>query len=234
MTAMGGMLMPGDWTMSMTWMRMPGQTWPGAAASFLGMWLVMMVAMMLPALGPMLERYQRGIATTAKARLDLLTSIVGAGYFFVWTVFGLVAFSLGVALAEIEMRIPAVARAVPIGVGVVAVAIGMLQFTAWKARHLACCRGEHEHGRTLVAGAETAWQHGLRLGLDCCQCCGSLMVLLLVCGVMDIGVMAVVTAAVTVERLAPDGESVARGIGFALVGAGLLLIARAAGLNWAG
>ena len=36
MSGMGGMLMPGGWTMSMVWMRMPGQTWPGAAASFLG------------------------------------------------------------------------------------------------------------------------------------------------------------------------------------------------------
>ena len=49
MSAMGEMAMPGDWTMSMVWMRMPGQTWPGAAASFLGMWIVMMAAMMLPA-----------------------------------------------------------------------------------------------------------------------------------------------------------------------------------------
>jgi hypothetical protein len=38
----GEMLMPGGWTMSMAWMRMPGQTWPGAAASFLAMWIVMM------------------------------------------------------------------------------------------------------------------------------------------------------------------------------------------------
>jgi predicted metal-binding membrane protein len=52
MSAMGEMPMPGDWTMSMAWMRMPGQTWPGAAASFLGMWVVMMVAMMLPSLVP--------------------------------------------------------------------------------------------------------------------------------------------------------------------------------------
>jgi predicted metal-binding membrane protein len=50
MSAMGGMPMPGGWTMSMAWMRMPGPTWPGAAASFLGMWVVMMVAMMLPSL----------------------------------------------------------------------------------------------------------------------------------------------------------------------------------------
>ena len=48
MSTMGGMRMPGGWTMSMTWMQMPGQTWLGAAASFLGMWIMMMVAMMLP------------------------------------------------------------------------------------------------------------------------------------------------------------------------------------------
>jgi predicted metal-binding membrane protein len=48
MQAMDGMPMPGGWTMSMTWMRMPGQSWPGSAASFVVMWTVMMVAMMLP------------------------------------------------------------------------------------------------------------------------------------------------------------------------------------------
>jgi predicted metal-binding membrane protein len=50
MSAMGEMPMPGGWTMSMAWMRMPGQTWPGAAAAFLSMWVVMMAAMMLPSL----------------------------------------------------------------------------------------------------------------------------------------------------------------------------------------
>src|SRR6185436_5751056 len=59
MSAMGGMPMPGGWTMSMAWMRMPGQTWTSAAASFVGMWVVMMVAMMLPSLVPMLRRYRR-------------------------------------------------------------------------------------------------------------------------------------------------------------------------------
>ena len=59
MSAMGEMPMPGDWTMSTAWMRMPGQTWPAAAASFLGMWVVMMMAMMLPSLVPMLWRYRQ-------------------------------------------------------------------------------------------------------------------------------------------------------------------------------
>src|ERR687895_771488 len=156
MSAMGEMAMPGGWTMSMAWMRGPGQTWPGAAASFLGMWVVMMVAMMLPSLVPMLWRYREAVGRTGETRLGRLTALVGVGYFLVWTVFGMAAFPLGVALAEVEMEQPAVARAVP---------------------------------------------------------------------------MAVVAAAITLERLAPAGERVARAIGAVVVGAGVFLIARAVGLG---
>ena len=58
-----------------------------------------------------------------------------------------------------------------------------------------------------------------------------LMVILLVLGIMDLLAMSVVTAAITMERLAPAGERVARAIGAVVVGAGLLLIARASGLG---
>jgi predicted metal-binding membrane protein len=227
MSAMGEMPMPGGWTMSMAWMRMPGQTWPGAAASFLGMWVVMMVAMMLPSLVPMLWRYRQAIGSTRRAagstgeaRLARLTTLVGVGYFSVWTVFGMAAFPLGVALAAVEMQQPALARAVPIAVGGVVLIAGALQFTAWKARHLACCRAAPGRGRTLPADAGTAWRHGLRLGLHCSYCCGGLMAILLVIGVMDLRAMAVVAAAITVERLAPAGARVARAIGTVVVGPG--------------
>jgi predicted metal-binding membrane protein len=239
MSAMGEMPMPGGWTMSMTWMRMPGQTWPGAAASFLGMWVVMMVAMMLPSLVPMLWRYRQAIGRTASSaptspvelRRGRLTALVGVGYFFVWTVFGMAAFPLGVALATIEMQQPALSRAVPIAAGVVVLIAGSLQLTAWKARHLACCRQAPGRGRTLPADAGTAWRHGLRLGLHCSQCCAGLIAILLIVGVMDLRAMAVVAAAITSERLAPAGARIARGIGVVVVGAGLFLIARAAGLG---
>src|SRR4051812_6968849 len=91
MSAMGAMPMPGGWTMSMAWMRMPGQTWPGAAASFLGMWVVMMVAMMLPSLIPMLRRYRDAVTAigTGPTGLGRLTALVAAGYFAVWTAFGM-------------------------------------------------------------------------------------------------------------------------------------------------
>src|SRR5262245_24890983 len=89
MSAMGGMPMPGGWTMSMAWMRMPGQTWLGAAATFLGMWIAMMVAMMLPSLVAMLRRYRQAVGRAGKTRLGPRTALVGVGYFFVWTAFGM-------------------------------------------------------------------------------------------------------------------------------------------------
>ena len=232
MSEMGGMRMPGGWTMSMAWMRMPGQTWTAAAAVFLGMWVVMMVAMMLPCLLPTLSQHRRAGSGRGEAHPGRLTALLGAGYFFAWTVFGIAAFPLGVALAAVEMRQPAISRAVPLAVGVVVLFAGALQFSAWKARHLACCREAPGHARTLSADAGTAWRYGLRLGLHCSFCCLGLMAILLVIGVMDLRAMAVVAVAITVEHLAPgDGERVARAIGALVIGVGLFLIARAAGLG---
>jgi predicted metal-binding membrane protein len=195
----------------------------------------MMMAMMLPSLIPMLWRYRQAVGRQGDGNMGLgrLTALVGAGYFFVWTVFGMAAFPLGVALAAVEMQELAVARAVPIAIGVTVLIAGALQFTAWKARHLACCREAPGHGRrTLPPDAGTAWRHGLRLGLHCGYCCAGLMAILLVVGVMDLRAMAAVAAAITVERLAPAGERIARAIGAVLVvGAGLFLIARAGGLG---
>jgi predicted metal-binding membrane protein len=230
MSAMGEMRMPGGWTMSMAWMRMPGQTWLGVAASFVGMWTVMMLAMMLPCLVPMLRRYGQAVDETGKMRLGWLTALVGTGYFFVWTAFGMAAYALGVALSTFELRHLALARAVPIAVGVVILIAGFFQFTAFKARHLACCLEKPECGRTMPGDAATAWRHGLRLGIDCSYCCAGLMAILLVMGVMNLGAMAVVAALINVERLAPATKRVVRAIGALVIGSGLILIARAAGI----
>ena len=71
MSAMGEMPMPGSWTMSMAWMRMPGQTWPGVAVSFLGMWV--------ERLAPAGERVARAIGAV----------VVGAGLFLIARAAGL-------------------------------------------------------------------------------------------------------------------------------------------------
>ena len=230
MSKMGAMPMPGGWTMSMAWMPMCGQTWQGVAASFLGMWNVMMIAMMLPSLVPMLRRYREAVGRAGETRLGLLTTLVGVGYFLVWAVLGVAVFPLGIALAAVAMEQPELARAVPVAVGAVVLIAGALQFSAWKTRHLARCREAPGRGRNLPADVFTAGRHGLRLGLHCTYSCAGLMAILLVLGVMDLRWMAVVTAAITSERLAPEGGGVARATGTVAIGIGLLLIALATGL----
>jgi len=248
MSGLGGMPMPGGWTMSMTWMRMPGQAWSAAAMSFLGMWVAMTVTMMLPSLVPMLWRYRLTVAGSGTENLGRLTGLAGLGYFVVWSVVGIVVFPAGAALAMLEMQEPWLARAVPAVTGVGVVLLGALQLTTWKARRLECWQ-EAQGCRTLSTGKGTgtgtgagtgaaagarsggtrptpaaAWHHGLRLGLQCAACCANLMAIPLVIGIMDLRAMAVTTAAITLERLAPAGQWVARAVGVLMVGAGLALI----------
>src|SRR5262249_5067927 len=84
------MEMPGGWTMSMMWMRMPGQTWAASATSFQLMWLAMMVAMMLPSAVPM-------FLSTKRAPISL--SVMATGYFAIWLAVGVGIYALGVAFA---------------------------------------------------------------------------------------------------------------------------------------
>ncbi len=204
----GGMQMPGGWTMSMAWMRMPGQSWFGAAASFMAMWTVMMVAMMLPSLTTTLSRSTgRGLT-------------ISASYFLVWTLLGAVVYPLGVILTTSEMRWSALARAVPMAAAVVLLLAGCLQLTAWKARLLGRCRD------ASVCGP-SGWRHGFRLGVNCILCCTSFMTILLVTGVMNLAAMAVVAIAITIERLAPRPAHVARAFGVVMITSGTFALALA-------
>jgi hypothetical protein len=83
------------------------------------------------------------------------------------------------------------------------------------ARRLDDVDGLDAHARAVVGGRGRAGP----------------MAILLVLGVMDLRAMAVVAAAITLERLAPAGERIARTLGALAVGAGLLLLARAATLR---
>ena len=77
--------MPGGWTLSMVWTPMPGETWAGGGARFVAMWLVMMVAMMLPPLLPMLTRL----------RGNRLAALAGVAYFSVWALCGVAVYAVG-------------------------------------------------------------------------------------------------------------------------------------------
>jgi len=96
---MGGMSMHASGAMSV-WTRMPGQTWPGFAASFLWMWITMMVPMMVPPFAVILwRRRQTG------ARDDVV--MLGLGYFAVWSALGVVVIPIVVAASSIVARLRA-------------------------------------------------------------------------------------------------------------------------------
>jgi len=219
--------MPGGWMMSMTWMRMPGQSWAGAASTFLAMWTLMMLAMMLPSLVPMLLRYRRGLRAANENRLGARTAICGGAYFLVWTALGAAAFALGETLAAIEMQWPGFARAVPLLAGFVLLLAGCLQLTPWKARQLALCRLAPVCAGTPPGGPESAWRHGVRSGVHCVLCCSGFMIILLVVGTMNPAAMAILAVAITIERIAPRPIVAARAMGVAIIVVGAFAIARA-------
>src|SRR6266566_7868448 len=210
----GGMAMAGGWTLSMVWMSLPGETWAGGGARFVVMWLVMMVAMMLPSLLPML----------ARLRGNRLTALAGAGYFFVWALFGVAVYALGSAIARAELTWPAVARLAPLATGVALLAAGAVQLSAWKARQLAVCRA---CGAAASPAAATTLMHGVRFGVNCSLCCLGLMAVLLLGGMMNIAVVAAVAVAVALERLGPRPALLARAIGAVVTVLGLVVLARA-------
>jgi predicted metal-binding membrane protein len=222
---MGEMQMAGGWTLSMMWMRAPGQTWLGAAASFVGMWVAMMALMMAPSFTPVLWRYAKAAHGVRERAAGWLTALVAAGYLVVWAAIGAAVFPLGAALSAIAMREPLLARVQPVAVGAALMIAGGLQFTSWKARRLELCRQSPGHGGTLPVSLGMAWRHGLCLGSRCTSSCVGLMTVMLLLGLMDVRVIVVVALAITAERLAPTGVGVARAVGGVIIGGGLYLTA---------
>jgi len=220
----GSMPMPGNWVMSMMWTVMPGQNWLSASLSFVGMWLAMMVAMMLPSCLPMLLLYRRAAAFRGEPHLGSLTFVLGAGYFFVWVLFGVVAYAAGSAVARAAMASVAVSRTVPFAAAGALVVAGIFQFSPWKS---ACLRHCRDPLSVVAHHLNGGWRGALRLGLHhgafCTACCWALMLIQLVLGVMNLAVMAIVGVVIALEKLVPRGELVARITGSAAILCGFAL-----------
>ena len=226
MSAMGGMSMPGGWTMSMTWMRMPGTTWPVAAASFVTMWSVMMVAMMLPSVLPVWWSRYATMMLGHVRHSGMRTIVAATGYVAVWAASGLAVFIVGAAVADAVMRQPALARSVPFVQSAIVVLAGAWQLTAWKARHLATCHRLLMIEPSVPRWGED-WRTGTRLGVRCAACCANLMVAVVAVGAMDLRAMGAAAVCISAERLTANGARTARGIGIAMLIGGLVLTARA-------
>ena len=223
-----GMPMPGGWTMSMMWMPM-GTTAFASAAIFTAMWLAMMIAMMLPSTMPMLLLYRRAAAFRGEPNLGRSLLVLGAGYFGVWTLFGITAYAIGVIVSRGAMRSSDFSRAVPLIAAVALGFAGIYQLTPWKSACLKHCRDPlslvagHLHG-----GGFGALRLGIHHGTFCAACCWALMLIQIVLGVMNLTVMVAVAVVIALEKLLIRGEWVAKATGFAAIAGGLAMAANAA------
>lgn len=224
----GGMHMAGGWTMSMMWMRMPGQGWLSTSLLFATMWLAMMVAMMLPSALPMFLIYEKTARFRGDRRVGLATWFLGAGYFGSWLIFGLVAYACGVGIARVAMASDTISRAIPISGGVSLIGAGAYQLTSLKGACLKHCRdpltlmtdhmGKGWRGATVL---------GAHHGVFCAACCWSLMLIQLVVGVMNLPAMIIIAAVIAAEKLLPIGVQVAKGVGILSIAAGALVAVQA-------
>ena len=218
----GGMQMPGGWTMSMMWMRMPGQSWIESASMFLFMWLAMMIAMMLPSALPMLLNCQLASGTNRTG-----VFLAACGYFAVWVAIGLIFYLIGIWWALATMRSSSLSAAVPALTGVILVLAGIFQFSRWKMMGLFHCRDPLDcSSNTNSNGTLSGWFHGLRQGMFCGICCSGLMISMVVLGAMNLLVMLLIAAVITVEKLLPKPQHVVRIVGIVSIVAGIVIMIR--------
>lgn len=189
--------------------------------AFLGAWVAMMAAMMLPAVLPVVRLYSRAAARGTVAPVV----VFGAGYLLVWAAVGVPAF-----LAWQALRGPLAEASPGAGhfAGAVAIAAAAYQVTPLKTLCLRHCRSPMSfflhHGKNLnrPAGAVRA---GARHGLYCLGCCWLLMAILIAFGTMQLAVMVALAALILLEKSTPFGERLAQvaAAAFAVVGVALVL-----------
>jgi predicted metal-binding membrane protein len=219
----GGMDMPGGWTMSMMWMPMPGCTWAMSAIMFLLMWLAMMVAMMMPSALPMLLN----IRNSRAGNFGTLAARAAAGYFVIWTAIGIIVYVVGVAYALETMRVDWLSRLTPALSGMMLIVAGVIQFSSWKMSALHRCRAP-DCGTLLKDGTLSGWRYGFKQGINCGVCCAGPMFALLILGMMNLTLMTIITAVITIEKLLPRPEQTTRLFGALALLLGLAILVQRA------
>jgi predicted metal-binding membrane protein len=194
----------------------------GALGWFLGVWVVMMAAMMFPSVSPTVALYSR----MTRSRAPAAPLLFAAGYLLTWTVAGLLAyavFDLGRTLLGERLAWDEAGRWVAGGTVVIA---GLYELTPLKDVCLAKCRSPL--GFLLGAwreGPGGALGMGVRHGAWCVGCCWALMAALFALGVMSLAWMAFVAALIAIEKTLPWHRAATYGTAAILLVLGLLLLA---------
>jgi predicted metal-binding membrane protein len=217
-----------------TWGEMQGMdggpwTELGTLAWFVGVWVVMMAAMMFPSVSPTVALYAR----MTKSRSAILPILFTCGYLVMWTAVGVLAFAIAFAGGELTGDVLAWDRAGRWIAGATLVVAATYELTPLKDVCLGKCRsplgfllGSWKSGR---AGAV---EMGMRHGAWCVGCCWALMASLFALGVMSIAWMAFIAGVIAFEKLVPWRRPATYVTAGVLLVLGVLLLASPDAIPW--
>jgi predicted metal-binding membrane protein len=207
---------------------MGGGTDLGSFGFYVGVWVVMMAAMMFPSVWPMvvafhlIQRRRRELGKPAPAAGG---AVFLCGYLAAWTMYGLGAYGVIRAGRALDIHELSWNRAGPYVAGGVIVVAAIYQLTPAKDICLRKCRTPMHF---LFGGWRDGLSGALRLGIEhgawCVGCCWALMAALFAVGVMSVGWMAFIGALIAIEKLLPWKAAANRGVAVVLVALGLAVL----------
>jgi predicted metal-binding membrane protein len=194
------------------------------AGLFLATWVVMMMAMMFPAVAPMVLTHARVVRARGEGAIPTVAFVLG--YLAIWTAAGLVPLAV-IQLLGSSIAAPLSGWLPRLG-GAVVLLAGAYQLTPLKNACLRACRSplgfvlSHDFG----GGAPAAARGGISHGLYCLGCCWALMAVLAVLGLMNLGWMAVFAVVFFLEKNWRQGVTLSRVAGVACVVLGAAVLIR--------
>lgn len=195
----------------------------GSLPFFLGLWVTMMAAMMLPSALPMVLLFDRvGRDRRAAGRAAPPTALFVAAYLAVWSATGAVAFLADRAVRLGHLGFLSWSRQGPLLAGAAVAAAGIYELTPLKRVCLGHCRGPLH---VVLGGWKPGWRGALQMGAEhglyCVGCCWALMLILFALGVMSLAWMAAIATLVFVQKVAPRGDRLAVPLAVTLLALGI-------------
>ncbi|MGE0028402.1 MAG: DUF2182 domain-containing protein [Thermoleophilia bacterium] len=197
----------------------------GRLGWFVGVWVTMTAAMMLPSTAPMVAAVRRAAAGIGRRPgPPVATVLFVAGYVAAWTAYGLAAYGVFRVLAAHHPDGIAWDRGGPAVAGVAVAAAGLYQLTPLKRACLRHCRTPlHFVMHRWRPGGAGAVAMGVEHGAWCVGCCAGLMLVLFAVGVMSLWWMAVVAAVIFAEKVLPSGERLTVPVAVCLLALGAVI-----------
>ena len=201
----------------------------GSLGWFIGIWVVMMAAMMFPSVSPTIALYTR----ITREKSPLSPWLFAAGYLLTWTAAGLIAYVIGAIAVAVFGDALTLDQEGRVLAGITLIVAAVYEITPLKNVCLAKCRSPL--GALLGSwrdGLTGAVRMGARNGAWCVGCCWALMASLFALGVMSITWMAFVAGIIAVEKTIPWRRGITYVVAAALLSIGVLMLVAPEALPW--